>query len=128
MSVGGKWIAALITGGVLLCGCAAQSSTRDKTETRQAGTSILAFSRPASGSTVGESVDALVFRFDPPARLDEVTVSGPDGLMPMMVHSLGETSDYSLPLSGLSEGIYTVSWRATSQGRGYQGSYSFTVK
>jgi len=48
--------------------------------------------------------------------------------MPIMVHSLGETLDYSLPLSGLSEGIYTVSWRATSQGRGYQGNYSFTVK
>lgn len=127
MPVGGRWIATLIAGGVLLCGCAAQSSTRDK-ETQQGGASILAFSKPASGSTVGESVDALVFRFNPPARLDEVTVSGPDGLMPMMVHSLGETSNYSLPLPGLSEGIYTVSWRATSHDRGYRGSFSFTVK
>jgi methionine-rich copper-binding protein CopC len=128
MSVSGKWIAILIAGGALLCGCAAQSSTRDKTETRRAGTSILAFSRPASGSIVGESVDALVLRFDPPARLDEVTVSGPDGLMPMMIHSLGEASNYSLPLSGLSAGNYTVAWRATAQGREYRGSYSFTVK
>ena len=86
------------------------------------------FSRPASGSTVGESVDELVFRFDPPARLDEVTVNGPDGLMPTMVHAVGEITDYSIPLSGLGPGSYTVNWRATSGGRGYRGSYSFTVK
>jgi methionine-rich copper-binding protein CopC len=47
--------------------------------------------------------------------------------MPMMVHSVGEVRDYSIPLSGLAAGPYTVDWRATAHGREYRGRFSFTV-
>jgi methionine-rich copper-binding protein CopC len=102
-------------------GCAAPGS---------AGTagSILEGSRPAAGSTVQGPVDELVLHFAPPARLDEVTVTGADGTMPMMVHSAGETTDYSLPLSGLEPGAYRVDWRARIGSRQYGGSFEFSVR
>jgi methionine-rich copper-binding protein CopC len=90
--------------------------------------SILARSTPAAGSTVRGPIDSLELHFSPPARLDEVIVSGTSGAMPMMVHAVGEVADYSLPLSGIEAGIYTVSWRATAQGREQRGSYQFTVR
>jgi len=46
----------------------------------------------------------------------------------MMIHSVGETADYSIPLPELGPGSYTVKWRATTQGKAYQGSVPFTVK
>lgn len=46
----------------------------------------------------------------------------------MMVHSVGEVADYSIPLPGLGPGSYTVNWRATAQAKAYQGSVPFTVK
>jgi hypothetical protein len=60
--------------------------------------------------------------------LDEVTISGPDGLMPMKVTSVGETDRFSLPLSVTERGSYAVNWRATSRGTAHSGSFSFTVK
>lgn len=90
--------------------------------------SILAGSRPAAGSTVDGSVNELVLRFSPPARLAEVTVSGPEGLMPMMVTAVGEVEHYSLPLSASIPGAYTVAWRASAKGREYQDSFGFTVR
>lgn len=48
--------------------------------------------------------------------------------MPMMVHAAGELSYYSVPLSGLGPGAYTVSWRATAHGREYRGAFGFIVK
>lgn len=48
--------------------------------------------------------------------------------MPIMVHAVGEVADYSIPLSGLGPGGYTVNWRATAQGRAYTGSLTFTVR
>jgi methionine-rich copper-binding protein CopC len=89
--------------------------------------SILQSSRPAAGSTVVGPVDELVLHFDPPARLDEVTVTGHEGTMPMMVHAVGESADYSLPLSGVESGSYRVDWRATVRGREYRGSFEFSV-
>lgn len=89
--------------------------------------SILAWSRPAAGTTVAAPVNELVFHFTPPARLGEVTVTGPEGAMPMMVTAVGEVEHYSLPLSA-APGAYTVAWRATRQGRDYQGSFGFTVR
>jgi len=67
-------------------------------------------------------------QFNPPARLDEVTVSGAAGTMPMMVHSVGEVRDYSIPLSGLSAGVYIVHWQATAAGHEYRGQFSFAVR
>ena len=45
-----------------------------------------------------------------------------------MVHSMGEVADYSIPLSGLEAGTYTVSWKATAQAKAYRGSFAFTAK
>jgi methionine-rich copper-binding protein CopC len=90
--------------------------------------SILVNSSPAAGSAVSGPVNVLKLRFNPPARLDEVTVSGPDGLMPMMIHPVGETVGYSIPLPALGPGSYMVNWRATTQTKAYRGSVSFTVK
>jgi methionine-rich copper-binding protein CopC len=117
---------ALITGGALLGGCAAQSAAADTTS--QATPGILLSSRPAAGATVSGPVNELVLRFSPPARLDEVTVDGSAGRMPMMIHSAAETADYSIPLPELGPGSYTVNWRATAQAKAYRGSVPFTVK
>jgi methionine-rich copper-binding protein CopC len=117
------WIAALTA--TFPSGCAAQPPASQPAE--QASRSILISSSPAAGSTVSEP-DELILRFDPAARLDEVTVSGPSGTIPMMVHAIGEVTDYSLPLSGLQPGSYTVNWRAIAQGREHRGTYQFTVR
>ena len=99
-----------------------------KQPAQTAGTSILAWSRPASGSIVSDPVNELAFHFSPPARLSEITVTGPDGAMPMMVTAVGEVEDYSLPLSGLGPGRYTVAWQARARGVDYSGSFSFEVR
>lgn len=90
--------------------------------------SILAWSKPAAGSTGSAPVNELVFHFSPPARLGEVTVTGPEGAMPMMVTAVGEVEHYSLPLSGLGHGRYTVDWRATAGGVDHRGSFGFEVR
>ena len=69
-----------------------------------------------------------MLHFNPPARLDEVTVTGPGGTMPMMITPVGEVQHYALPLSGLGPGAYTAAWRATAQGREHRGSFGFTVR
>lgn len=119
--------AALMVGGALYCGCAAQPAA-NKAAVEQPAPSVLVSSSPAAHSTVSATVDELILRFNPPTRLDEVTVSGPEGLMPMMVTAAGESDRYSLPLLGLGPGAYAVTWRATSHGTTYRGSFSFTVK
>ena len=91
--------------------------------------SILQGSTPADGSTVAGPVDSLELRFSPPARLLELTVTGSDGLsMPMMVTAVGEVARYSLPLSGLEAGAYTVNWRAAAGGTSHSGRFRFTVR
>jgi methionine-rich copper-binding protein CopC len=110
----------------LLSACAAVPPNR--TAAPQAQASILSSSRPANGSTVAAPVDSLELHFNPPARLDELTVTGPEDTMPMMVHGVGEVSDYSVPLSGLGPGTYTAAWKAFSGGREARGSFTFTVK
>jgi methionine-rich copper-binding protein CopC len=97
-------------------------------EAQQVSRGILASSNPAAGSTVDGTVDTLELHFNPPARLDEVAVTGSGGTMPMMVHAIGEVAHYSLPLSGVTPGLYTVNWRATALGTEHRGSFSFTVR
>ena len=109
----------------LLAGCAAHPAAA--AQAQQPG-SILFSSSPAAGSTVREPVDSLELHFMPLARLDQVTIGGPDGTMPMMVHAVGEVAEYSLPLVGLGPGTYTVDWKATSQGREYRGQFDFRVR
>jgi len=96
--------------------------------TPQVQRSILANSNPSDGSTVREPVEAVELHFDPPARLDELIVSGPDGDMPSAIHAVGEVPDYSIPLSDLRSGVYTVTWRATARGREYNGRFGFAVR
>ena len=114
-------------GGALLCGCAAQPAGGEA-PAQQAAASILVRSSPGAGSTVSGPVDELTLHFNPPTRLDEVTVNGPQGLMPMMVTAAGESGQYSLPLPGLGPGAYAVNWKATAQGTAHTGGFSFTVK
>ena len=110
----------------VLCACAAAGPAAPAAPPPAA--SILAGSSPADGATVAAPVDELVLIFDPPARLLEVTVNGPDGLMPTMVTAVGETSHYSLPMPGLTAGSYGVDWRASAQGREHRGSFRFSVR
>jgi methionine-rich copper-binding protein CopC len=118
----------LMAGGVLLGGCATRVSDEAPSAPAESASSILISSKPAAGSTVSASIDELRLHFDPPARLDEVTISSPGGQMPMMVHAVGEAADYSIPLPGLDAGTYAVSWRATSAGRSYSGTFGFSVR
>lgn len=92
------------------------------------GAPLLAGSTPANGAQVSGPVNSLELRFAPPARLREVTIAGPDGLMPMMVTATGENAHYSLPLSGLGPGSYTVDWRASAGAREDRGTFAFTVR
>jgi len=121
-------ILTIAAGGALVSACAARSSPASAPAGAQAPASILIGSTPAAGSTVEAPVDELKLRFDPPARLEELTVTGPNGIMPMMVDAVGKVSDYSLPLSGLEAGSYTVDWRASTGGSGHRGSFTFTVR
>ena len=90
--------------------------------------SLLVSSRPAAGSTVSAPVNELVLYFSLPVRLAEITVTGPDGAMPMMVTAVGETQYYSLPLSGLEAGAYIVAWRASKRGVDHRGDFAFKVQ
>lgn len=92
------------------------------------GKPLLASSRPANGEVARWPVNSMELNFNPPARLLEVTVSGPDGQMPMMVTAIGESAHYSLPLPGLGPGSYTVDYRATAGGREDRGTFAFTVR
>lgn len=120
---------ALVAAIVLSMGCS-QTGAVEPAETAEAeaGQSILASSTPAAGSTVSGPVNELMLHFSPPARLAEVTVTGPDGMMPMMLTPVGEVEHYSLPLSGLGAGTYTVDWRANAAGQEHRGRFSFTVR
>ena len=112
---------------MLLGGCA-QPDTAAPLASAVAGQSILANSKPANGATVAGPVNQLELWFSPPAQLGEATVTGPDGMMPMMVTAVGQVGYYSLPLSGLGRGRYTVTWKAAAAGTTYQGSFQFEVR
>ena len=111
----------------LLGGCA-QNSDSASSPSSSAENSILVSSSPSAGSTVAAPVDELVLNFDPPARLGEVTVTGPDGMMPTMITAIGEVPRYSVPVHGLGPGNYTVRWSASAGGQAHEGSFGFTVK
>lgn len=90
--------------------------------------SVLVATAPTAGSVVNAPVDELMLHFARPALLSEVQVSGPDGLMPMMLSPAGETVHYLLPMSASRPGSYSVSWRATVAGLEYRGNFGFTVR
>jgi len=109
-----------------LSSCAASPSTGP--DSQQGQTQLLARSTPANGSTVTGPVNNLQLKFARPARLLEVTIDGPDGLSPMMITAAAETTDYQVPLAGLTGGKYRVNWRASASGRSYDGVLNFTVR
>lgn len=111
-----------------LCGCAQSPSDPPRSPETTAENSILVGSSPAAGSTVAAPVNELVLNFDPPARLGEVTVTGPDGVMPTMITSVGEVPRYSVPLPGLGPGDYMVRWSATVGEQPHEGSFRFSVR
>ena len=115
------WIPTLFLAS--LSSCAAQPAT--PTVARAA--TILERSTPSEASSVVGPVNQLQLHFARPARLLEVTVDGPDGLSPMMITAVGETSDYTIPLPGLGTGTYRVGWKASAAGAPYSGTISFTV-
>lgn len=115
--------------GALLCSCGPpHSHISDFKAGEPVAASILSNTTPAADSMVAAPVNELVFDFDPPARLGEVTVIGPEGLMPMMVTAVGEAQRYSIPVHGLGPGGYTVRWTATIAGQDYEGSFRFTAR
>lgn len=110
---------------------AAETTSADPAGSQPAsatGGSILAWSRPDGGATITAAVNELVFHFSPAASLGEVTITGPDGTMPIMVNAIGEIEHYSLPISADQPGSYTVTWRATAGGREYRDRFDFTVR
>lgn len=114
---------------ILLSACTAQPAEPSAAAgAPTAPGSILAGSVPAAGSTARAPVRTLELDFAPPARLEEITVEGPEGLMPMMVHPAGEVAQYSIPLPGLGPGSYQVRWRASAAGESHQGAFAFTVR
>ena len=121
----GLSVAAAALSVALLCSCAA---SRERATQTGPSASILAASTPTAGATVAAPVNEIRFVFNPPARLDEVTVQGPNGLMPMMVGAMGEARDYSIPVNGLEGGSYLVKWRASIGQVEHQGSFAFQVR
>lgn len=131
MMLSGQSLLKALAAFALLSACSPQPEAAAGADSiSRAGTagSILAWSRPAAGSTVSAPVNELVLHFSPPARLGEVTVTGPDGAMPMMVTAVGEVEHYSLPLSDVDPGAYTVAWKASARGVDYRGSFGFQVR
>ena len=110
---------------LILSSCAAAPSTGSETQLSEA--KVLARSTPADGSTVAGPVNNLL-KFARPVRLLEVTLDGPDGLSPMMITAVAETTDYSIPLPGLAGGKYRVNWRTSASGRPHDGAFTFTVR
>lgn len=119
---------ALVGAGLIMLQACSQSPTASPASAVQAK-SILTSSTPSPGSTVAAPVDQLVLRFDPPARLNEVTVTAQDGTStPMMVTAAGEVDRYTIPLPGLGSGRYTVAWKASVAGTAHQSSFDFVVR
>ena len=119
----------LLAALTLVPACAADPGPGTTGTTPSVGQSLLARSSPPDGATVAGPVNALALHFARPARLGEVTVTGSDGTtMPMMVTAVGEVLDYSIPLSGLEAGSYTVRWKASALGTNYQGAFRFDVR
>lgn len=123
------WRTAALTVAIAIAGCTpAATAPEAGTQTSQSS-SILASSSPANGATVTAPVRRIDLNFNPPARLGEVTVTGPDGMMPMIVSAVGEVAHYELPLSSdLGPGSYRVAWKARVGGTVYLGSFGFTVR
>lgn len=111
-------------------GCAPAGPQQAATGVGVAGSQrgILVRSRPAADSTSETPLNKIDLWFDPPARLGEVTLTGPDGMMPMMVTAVGEVDHYSIPVSVTDPGEYLLSWKASAGGQAHSGSFRFRLR
>jgi methionine-rich copper-binding protein CopC len=85
-------------------------------------------STPAAGSIVQGPLNQVILEFSAPVALGEVLITGPDGMMPMMLSPAGVQTRYSVPVPGLLAGQYTLAWKATQGGQPKSGSFAFTIK
>ena len=116
---------------LVIGGCSSQPPAPEPTAVAvvAAGpTDLSVRSTPVAGSTVAGPVNVLLLDFSAPVALGEVTVSGPDGLMPMMLSPAGIQTHYEVPLPALGSGSYTVAWKASLNGAPKSGNFAFTVK
>lgn len=114
---------------IALAGCTLGETIPSPTTKQVSPNSVLQRSSPADGARVADPVQQIELWFEPPARLIELTVTDCDGLtIPTMITSIEPSSYYSVPLPDLSEGVYTVSWRATAGGEAYRGTFRFAVE
>lgn len=89
---------------------------------------------PAAGETVLEAPASISVRFTERIEMgaSSLTVFGPDGNEVQEGKGTLSSEDprlFSVPLSGTSEGVYTVSWQVVSVDDGHftKGAYSFLV-
>ena len=97
MKLTGLHAPAALAAFVLVGACASEPaavSSGPPAAAPAAGASIVEMSLPAEASTVENRVDAIMLHVNPPARLEEVTVSGPGGTTPMMIKPIGEIRRY----------------------------------
>jgi len=98
---------------VALFGC---SRHRDDASPRNSvRPSVLLASTPAQGAVLAASPEYLRFTFRKPVRLVELELRSADGkVVPIMVFTTGQQTDYAVPVPMLTAGKHTVAWRAAS--------------
>ncbi len=112
----------------VLAACTLASSGRLESSTsRQAG-ELLTRSTPAHGQILRRSPGELSLTFREPVRLAEVTISGDDQLIPIMLAPAGAQKRFRIPLPELDRGSYTVAWRAGVGAESRQGSFRFQIR
>jgi methionine-rich copper-binding protein CopC len=129
-SVRGRLRRASALGAVALAACnPVEASPGSSAGDQSAAQSILQRSTPADGARVAGPLQRVKLWFTPPVRLVELIVTGADGfMMPTMITPVEPAQHYRVPLSGLSQGAYTIRWRAVAEGRSHEGEFSFEVR
>lgn len=113
----------LLVSVVLITGCSESRSNLALTK-----------SEPSQDAVLTQSPQSihLFFDFAPNAQTSVITLSGPDGEIPLMgTHTMG-MNDLMIMVNHppLADGDYTVSWQASSFENNVQtnGNYSFSVQ
>lgn len=92
--------------------------------------SMLSSSDPADGASLDAAPRTLSLTFKHPVLLKTVLVAGPGEakVAATFRRPTSATSAYSIALSDLTSGEYTVNWTATGMGHSMQGSLRFSVQ
>jgi hypothetical protein len=88
--------------------------------------SILLASDPTDGSRV-PPLQVIRIWLVPEATLDEVTVTGPRGMEPIIIKTANKSGYYAFTYSALDAADYRINWRATSGGLQHNGTIRFRV-